>query len=134
MQVRVDVATRQVRERGSVPLGLESWSLQDQLDYLLRVLFKDQPAHLDHDPPLMLRKFSRKTLRYAPDANDPEHLIWRSKEDHRLKTYVRGDGAKYSDAAERRRASRRKKRKTERVKFKWPKRKLKSRSTFARKP
>jgi hypothetical protein len=43
-------------------------------------------AQLDHDPALGLRHFDQATGRYTPDANDPHHLKWRSKEEHRAKT------------------------------------------------
>ena len=63
---------------------------------------------LDHDPPLALRPqeprgLGRKTY-YTPDANDPEHLFYRPHGaqhagSHHVKTFVRGDGAQFSDIA-----------------------------------
>jgi hypothetical protein len=69
--------------------------------YLKRVLslLIDGPPHLDHEPPLACRqKIKRKGLiRYRPDANDPDYLVYRSKQSHREKTFIRGDGAQYPD-------------------------------------
>jgi hypothetical protein len=132
LEARITVATRQLVERGwqPGPAHLVSvFTLRSRLNYLLFELFGEAPAHLDHDPPLMLRKFNRKTLRYEPDANDPNFLVYRAKEEHFFKTYVRGSGAQYSDAALRRREIRRKKKTM--YKYRWPKRKLRSRSMFA---
>jgi hypothetical protein len=56
-------------------------------------------------------------------------LIYRTKEDHRLKTLVRGDGAQLSDAAIARKRKR-KERKATRPKYNWPSRPLQSRSSF----
>jgi hypothetical protein len=77
-------------------------------------------CHLDHDPPLNLRDRT-KDGGYLPEANDPDWLIWRTAEDHWLKTYVRGDGAQLSDAGKRRKELKRK-RKATRPKRKWPSR------------
>lgn len=55
---------------------------------------------LDHDPALGARqKVFRKGVHvgYVPDANDPEHLIYREKHAHHIKTNVRGDGAQHPD-------------------------------------
>lgn len=56
---------------------------------------------LDHDPALGAREkvFDRngKHVGYVPDANDPEHLIYREKHAHHIKTNVRGDGAQHPD-------------------------------------
>jgi hypothetical protein len=96
---------------------------------------------LDHDPALAARP--RVALRngrmaYNPDANDPEHLIYREKHDHHIKTNVRGDGAQYPDRVlikreRKRRAPARVKAKRKWAsrplrsgKTKWPKRKFRS--------
>jgi hypothetical protein len=105
--------------------------LQKLLDRLLDELrtvlspASDEPLHLDHDPALENRPFDETTGKYTPDANDLEHLIYRSKENHRLKTLVRGDGAQLSDAAI---ARKRKKseRKKSRPKHLWSSRPLRS--------
>lgn len=60
------------------------------------------PLHLDHDPALENRPFNKRTRKYTPDANDPDYLFYRSKQSHRIKTLVRGDGALRSDASQRR--------------------------------
>jgi hypothetical protein len=57
--------------------------------------------HLDHDPPLAVRKKIHnrhgEIIGYDPPANSPEHLIYRKASDHRIKTYTRGEGAQYPD-------------------------------------
>jgi hypothetical protein len=85
-----------------------------QLEYLLEVMFGKQPVHLDHDPPLCLREIIdlEKGI-YKPDANDPNYLVYRTEEDHRLKTFVRGDGAQLSDAAKRRKEIKRQRKQEE---------------------
>lgn len=94
--VRLKVAERQVRRLGkSVDFFATTRSIR--LKMLLIVLFNGSTAHLDHDPPLRARKFNPRTGRYTPDANDPDHLVYRTAEGHRLKTNVRGDGAQFPD-------------------------------------
>jgi hypothetical protein len=103
-----------------------------QLAYLLDVMFGDERYHLDHDPPLCLREIidADRGL-YDPPANDPDHLIYRTAEDHRFKTFVRGDGAQLSDAGKRRKAIRRKKKlDPNRVRRQWPSRKFPTRAGF----
>ena len=47
--------------------------------------------HLDHRPPLALRKFNKRTQRYTPDANDPRYLQWiEGATDHHELTHGRG--------------------------------------------
>ena len=55
--------------------------------------------HLDHDPPLAARtrKGEGKKTIYDPPANDPDHLIYREKSAHQIKTNVRGDHGQYPD-------------------------------------
>lgn len=69
--------------------------------------------HLDHDPALCNRRFSKRTGKYFPDANDPRFLIYRTKPNHEIKTRVRGDGAQLSDLALRRKFKRIEKRQRE---------------------
>ena|SRR5215475_1972261 len=98
--------------------------LKTQLTVALRQLFKGASCHLDHEPALMLRE-RRSDGGYIPDACDPEYLIWRTVEDHRIKTYVRGDGAQLPDAGKRRKEIRRQqKANPKRWKRQWPKRKF----------
>lgn len=126
VRVRVAVAARQLAERGTAFAFAEDLTASERLVLLLWLLFQDEPRHLDHDPPLMLRPFDEETGLYTPDANDPDHLVYRTKEDHRLKTLVRGDGAQLSDAGKRRKEIRRE-RKAARPKRRWPRgRKLRS--------
>lgn len=69
--------------------------------------------HLDHNPALAVRKkVMRKGVHvgYRPDANDPEHLIYREKHAHHIKTQVRGDGAQFPDRVLIKRERRREKR------------------------
>lgn len=113
-----------MRERGFVPMKATNPPTM-RLVYALAVMFGNQPVHLDHDPPLMLRRM-KPNGEYAPRANHPSFLVWRTKEDHRIKTFVRGDGAQLSDAGKRRKEIRKRKKAT-RVKRKWPSRKIPSR-------
>jgi hypothetical protein len=103
LDVRIAVARRQLR------LGhdwnLSNYSLEKKLKMLLLCLFGAEKYHLDHDPALMLRDIVRTKdgkLKYMPDANDPDFLIYRERQDHRIKTIVRGDGAQRSDLSQRR--------------------------------
>jgi len=79
------------------------------LGHLASYLYKGgifYPLQLDHDPALTNRKFSERTGKYKPDANDPRYLIYRTKDEHDIKTRVRGDGAQLSDLALRRKFKR----------------------------
>lgn len=82
-------------------LGYFVAGLKKQLSELL-VCGPDE-LQLDHEPALENREkvFDRsgQHVGYRPDANDPNHLIYRTKADHQIKTNVRGDGAQYSDRA-----------------------------------
>jgi hypothetical protein len=133
ISVKIRVAERQLASGGpDMVLGLiaacsegvrKEMSATQYLPLLLSKLGPG-PWHLDHEPPLMLRQ--RKGERYIPDANNPDYLIWRTKEAHRIKTFVRGDGAQLSDAGKRRKEIRKRKRAT-RPKRKWPSRPFPSR-------
>lgn len=103
--------------------------LEVQLEVALRLLFgKDVEAHLDHDPPLRARAFNDRTGQYFPDANDPDYLVWRDKEGHRIKTYVRGEHGQYSDTILIARERKREKKKAGKLPtYRWPKRKMRSR-------
>lgn len=123
--------------------------LLDELLQRLCNLIGAEELHLDHEPALALReKIFRdgKHVEYRPHSCDPEHLIWRDKQDHKIKTIVRGDGAQFSDLALIRRKKRRekkaaeakmrnkrhgfgKRRKEIRGRWKWPKRKFPNRKT-----
>lgn len=93
LSVRVEVAERQL---GVCLIG----SLAERLKWALGQLYPSDPVHLDHDPPLAAR---HKVFRggefagYDPPANSPAHLVYRSVEAHRVKTYVRGEHGQFSD-------------------------------------
>lgn len=72
------------------------WSLYApgvRLRLVLHTLFGNAPVQLDHDPALILRNHNRRTGKYTPDANDPDFLIYRLKDDHLQKTTGRKPGA-----------------------------------------
>lgn len=105
LSVRVQVAERQMAYTGS-PFWLlylsamtgpqklgEPWSLTRRLRVLLGDLFSDGDYQLDHDPALILRRFSERTGKYTPAANNPDFLVYRQKDDHLQKTTGRKPGA-----------------------------------------
>lgn len=128
--VRLQVALRQVKQQCE-PVPRFGRSDGEYLKALLWILFQDASCQLDHNPALTNRE--RDGVRYIPDANDPDYLIYRTKAAHDIKTRVRGDGAQLSDLAIARKRKR-KERKVGRPKHVWPSRKLQSRSSFARRP
>lgn len=107
LAVKLAVAERMIAERraaGQADIAfVKSGSGYKLLYDLLGELFPpwgiNTPLHLDHDPALCNRKFSDRTGKYKPDANDPKFLVYRTKADHDIKTRVRGDGAQLSDLA-----------------------------------
>jgi hypothetical protein len=109
LKVRIAAAERQADTRVIMRKILPP---RKYLLWLLNILFGAQQLHLDHDPPLMLRDFNKRTGKYTPDANDPEYLVWRTAAEHRIKTYVRGDGAQLSDAGKRRKEIKRRRKMT----------------------
>lgn len=96
-----------------------------RLSQILQSLFSMDQYHLDHDPALENREFNPHTKKYEPEANNPDYLVYRTKENHRIKTLVHGDGAQLSDAAKARKRKR-KARKARRQKRLWPSRPLRS--------
>jgi len=70
-------------------------------------VFNTDRLHLDHDPPLALRQFDKLTGKYLPDANDPEYLRYIPADQHRIKTFVRGEHGQRSDTAQIKRNRRR---------------------------
>ena len=101
LSVRVQVAERQVREAGlplwplycsSIEAGQrmgDPWSLTRRLRVLLTAIFPQGGYQLDHDPALEQRPQRRVGLgrtKYVPDANSPDHLVYRSKAMHLMKT------------------------------------------------
>jgi hypothetical protein len=83
--------------------------------------------HLDHDPALAVRKKIHNSrgaiIGYDPPANSVDHLIYRKADDHRIKTYTRGEGAQYPDAVLIKKIRRIEHPKPKR-KYNWPKRKV----------
>jgi hypothetical protein len=139
LRVRMQVAWRQLKpkpRRFGVGYFL-TLKRTDRLRAILSEIFTDDvKVHLDHDPPLAARKKIRDkngvVIEYSPAANDPDFLVYRAKEDHRVKTYVRGEHGQYSDTVLIKRERKRDKKKAGKVrKYRWPKRKLKSRSFHA---
>lgn len=105
------------------------------LAYDLGCNFSD--LHLDHDPALGAReKVFRKGehVGYRPDANDPEHLFYREKAAHRIKTNVRGLHGQHPDRVLIKRQRRRETPKKMRRPVKWPSRPLKSASRWPKRP
>jgi hypothetical protein len=107
-----DAVIRAAREERR--LGAAVTEKYTELSQLLRPGEKIVALQLDHDPALenreklVLLPGGRKArliivpeggevVRYYPDANDPEHLIYREKHAHHIKTNVRGDGAQFPD-------------------------------------
>lgn len=79
--------------------------LSVRLEVALRQLFGDEPFHLDHDPALCNRTIGygpNGEVYYEPAANDPDFLIYRNAESHRVKTFIKGEGARRSDMGQRR--------------------------------
>ena len=112
---RIKVAQRQLRGFGANDALMQKAHSETPDIYLDRLLnglslymggTLFQPLHLDHDPALCNRKYSYRTGRYKPDANDPRYLIYRTYADHDIKTRVRGDGAQLSDLAKLRKTKR----------------------------
>ncbi len=89
LSVRVKVAERQIGKFRPFYVNSD----RERLSYFLRLLGNGAPMQLDHDPALILRKFSPRTGKYTPDANDPDFLVYREKADHLEKTVGRKAGA-----------------------------------------
>lgn len=96
LPVRVEVAERQTDKKNmawALYLVTPWQNLTDRLHFLLTALFGAQPYQLDHDPALSLRRYSAGHDRFYPDANDPNHLVYRAKDGHLQKTTGRKPGA-----------------------------------------
>jgi hypothetical protein len=108
----------------------------DSAKQRLMELYHCDALHLDHDPPLAARqrKGTGKNTVYTPAANDPEHLIYRPKAEHQIKTNVRGDHGQYPDRVLIKRERKRNKPAAKYSrKYSWPKRKLRSASRWPKK-
>jgi hypothetical protein len=140
LAVRASVARRQFREKLPNTFALkcahyDTLPAARRLRLFLHYVFFEKPCHLDHDPPLAARKkvfySNGEFAGYDPPANDPDFLVYRAREDHRVKTYVRGEHGQYSDTVLIKRDRKREKKAGKVRKYRWPKRKLKSRSFHA---
>lgn len=89
---------------------------------------------LDHDPALGAREkifdSNGVVVRYIPDANDPEHLFYRTNVSHHIKTNVRGDGAQHPDRVLIKKQRRRERGTKKKAKSRWPSRPLRSASRW----
>ena len=133
LSVRVQVAERQCHQQGVIlPYISLQYTDRERLDLLLAALFGKDQFHLDHDPPLAARAAFRSDgsfWHYSPHANDPRHLVYRTAEDHRIKTLVHGEHGQYSDRALIKREKRR--RNPKRRRYKWPTRTVQNRGRKA---
>lgn len=111
----VNVFAEYSREDGETLAAL----LERQLRKLAEVL-GTASLHLDHDPALRTREFNPRTGKYTPDANDPAYLVYRTVEDHRTKTFIRGERGQFSDRTLIKR-ERRRERKTDKSRDKYSK-------------
>ena len=109
---KIKVAARQCDEGRISFQWPPALPLKERLAVMLKAMFDGQPCHLDHDPPLYLRKYNERTGKYTPDARDPEYLVYRTAEDHRIKTNVHGEHGQYSDRALIKREKRRKRKRS----------------------
>jgi len=108
LDVRVQVAERQlmVMRGGGVTHGWwdyylycwrgQKWSLSRRLYHLLEKLSEmlGDVLQLDHDPALILRQYKVDRRKpeaawFTPNANDPDHLVYRPVRDHLEKTVGR---------------------------------------------
>lgn len=107
LSIRIEVIARQLLQAGRWSADqcmlMCLWPAKDaeKLKLALALLFGTEPVALDHNPPLRARPYNPRiknvAARYTPNANDPDHLIYRTVADHKLKTNVRGDGAQFPD-------------------------------------
>ncbi len=124
------------RATGIIATSQPGETAQTFVRRLIRELFGDKVVHLQHRPALINRPLDRhgETIPAHDDPGtiDYPHLIYMTKQDHNIETYVSGIGAQRSDFAQRRYLKRvRKNRdKSKRPKAAWPKRKLQSRNDF----
>lgn len=108
-----------------------------ELHARLAELLNCPPAdlRLDHNPALGMRdKVFVKGVHvgYKPHANDPEHLVYRTHQDHLIKTNVRGDGALHPDRVYIKRAKRLERAAANPEKFVRSKQKLRSASRWSK--
>ncbi len=148
LEVRCRVAERQLSRYGlTIEWRVDEKGLKpssgERLSTLLKVLAaalhcEVEDLRLDHDPALatrMKRSMPSGITAYSPDANSPDHLIYREKHAHHIKTNVRGDHGQHPDRVliKRERKRQRDKRPARPGKKYWQiKRKLQSRPQFAK--
>ena len=105
LEVRVQVAERQLRSVDNGDQCTDIWwalnrtdglTLRDKLEVMLKALSEalGDVLQLDHDPALILRQYKVDRRKppaawYTPNANDPDHLIYRPLRDHGEKTFGR---------------------------------------------
>lgn len=114
LEVRIAVIERQAgvseRWKGWARAPDVPFTKNAYLSFMLLQVFKGANVQLDHNPALCNREViydrSGKFVRYIPDANNPDFLIYRTNDAHDIKTRIRGDGAQYSDLALRRKFKR----------------------------
>ena len=126
--VRREVIARQMREAGKEPSFAAKYTGSDQraVRFMLEELFGGGiPVELHHDPALVNRQWDARKKDYVPRANDPAHLVYLVKDDHEIRTRVRGAHGQHSDLALARKRKRVGRKKNKR-KIRWPKRKLQS--------
>lgn len=127
LRVRVQVAVRQCRELGLCEgvFSSDFRNLATALRYFLGHIHGNQKVELHHRPALCNRARCLSSIaggiRYDPDANDPDYLVYLSAADHDIETRVRGQHGDYSDLAKARKRKRIE-RKAKRPKRKWPSR------------
>jgi len=124
LSVRIEVIARQLQACGKLPVLLDAMVIamtqRERLEHLLASKFGTEKIHLDHDPSLVLRYYDEETGEYDPPANDPRYLVYRTAEEHREKTFIRGDGAQFSDAAKRRRKIKQERKEEPQRPRRWP--------------
>jgi hypothetical protein len=81
-------------------------NLGSALKAILRALFGDTKFELHHRPALVNRPWNARKKDYEPPANDPAHLFYLPKDDHKVETLVRGENGQLSDAGLRRKNKR----------------------------
>jgi hypothetical protein len=126
LAIRVKVAERQADAKG-YKFGSIGFSNKERLATLLTFLFGETVPELHHRPALINRDVinGKGGIRYEPEANDPEYLVYLDPQAHDIETRVRGVGAQFSDLAQVRRRKA-KIRKAKRPKYKWASRPFRS--------
>jgi hypothetical protein len=154
--VRREVIARQMHERGVEPSSAAKYTGSNEraVRFMIEELFGlGVRVELHHDPALVNREQKtvremvaihpgrgpkwRNVVRYTPDANDPDYLLYMPVDDHDVRTRVRGTRGQHSDLALARKRKRvEKKRGTAKRtskynrKYNWPSRPLRSASRW----